>query len=152
MKNGYAGKKHIVDALFVFALLGLFAVLAVTVVLFGANAYAGNAESYEANYNNRTSLVYIMQKLHSNAEGGNVSIGRIGESDALIITSKEGETVYSTVIYVYENKLKEVVALGGTDVLPTDGQDIMELSEISFLSYTDELLKVTATQPPAATA
>lgn len=138
-------KRHITDILFIITLLGLFAVLSITVVLFGANAYKSNVETYDNNYKTRTSSVYVLQKIHSAENAKSVSVGSISNTDALIITSEDSGFMLDTYIYVYDGYLMELMELHDDVPSYENGQKIMELDSMQCTMYNDNLILVSFT-------
>ena len=59
------------ELLFVFALFFVFAVCAVTLLLVSANSYERTVRLTEENYDTRTALAYLSQKIRQNDENDN---------------------------------------------------------------------------------
>lgn len=59
-------KHYIVDILFVLALFGVFAVSALALVTIGADVYQHTVEDMGVNYESRTAVSYIMEKVRQN--------------------------------------------------------------------------------------
>ena len=63
-RNHQKQEKHfIVDILFVLALFGVFAVSALALVTIGADVYQHTVEDMGVNYESRTAVSYIMEKV-----------------------------------------------------------------------------------------
>ena len=66
-RNHQKQEKHfIVDILFVLALFGVFAVSALALVTIGADVYQHTVEDMGVNYESRTAVSYIMEKVRQN--------------------------------------------------------------------------------------
>ena len=63
MNNRNQEKHFIVDILFVLALFGVFAVSALSLVTIGADVYQHTVEDMSVNYDSRTAVSYIMEKV-----------------------------------------------------------------------------------------
>ena len=133
-------KKHSINLVFTIALLGVFALSALFVAVLGAQVYGRTAEQMDENYNTRTSLVYITEKIRQ-CPGKNIKTENVGDETALVLSQDiEGET-YESWIFQSEGKLKEALVSKGQDVKPSDGQEIMEINKF-FLSKNDNLLEI----------
>ena len=63
MKPFGAQKGHVVDFLFTLALFCVFAASALMVVVIGANVYRQTVRGMDSNYDSRTSLTYLTEKV-----------------------------------------------------------------------------------------
>lgn len=132
MKPFGAQKGHVVDFLFTLALFCVFAASALMVVVIGANVYRQTVRGMDSNYDSRTSLTYLTEKVRQNDAANAVTIRSVGDSPALVLSQQAGERTYETWIYVYDGYLREVFVAQGVQVKPTDGQPIKE--QQSFLA------------------
>ncbi len=137
-------KQHITDIVFVLSLFCVFAVLALFIVVLGANVYQNISAGMSSNYNARTSVSYVTEKVRQNDYMGDVRVGDVDGADALVLTSSAGGSRYETWIYVYGGELKELTVKEGTAVSPGDGQSIMELSGMELDLERESLIKVNA--------
>lgn len=136
---------HIVDIIFVLSLFCVFAVMALFVVVLGANVYKSINSNMTSNYNSRTSVAYITEKVHQSDTPGSVKISELSGSDALVLTQElEGQT-YETWIYIYEGQLSEVLVKQGRDPSPSAGQTIMELAALDLEDSSTGLIKIGVT-------
>lgn len=135
-------KHFIVDILFVLALFGVFAVSALALVTIGADVYQHTVEDMGVNYESRTAVSYIMEKVRQNDTAGSISLTTLEDVPALRMLSRVEDETYCTYLYLYDGHLKELfmregASLGG-QVTPA-GTDIMELKDLA-LSYAGENL------------
>ncbi len=143
------GKKFIVDILFVLALFGIFAVSALVLVTIGADVYQHTVRDMSSNYEIRTSIAYITEKVRQNDSynrtGDGVTITEVSGTPALVLTQEINGELYDTYLYLYEGYLKELFMRKdnyvGEDFLPA-GQDIMPLRELAFEKSDAQLLTV----------
>lgn len=134
---------HVVDFLFTIGLFGVLAVSVLMVVLLGADVYQKVTADMASNFNSRTSLSYVAEKVRQNDSVNGISCGKTANgTDALILKQAIGAQTYATWIFAADGSLREVLVQDGATVKDTDGQPIMELSGF-FAEMTDGLLVVT---------
>ena len=80
--NRNPARKHSTDILFVLVLFLVFTSSALAVILLGARVYQSTSSRMESNYNVRTALAYVSEKIRQNDESGAVSLC---ELDALSV-------------------------------------------------------------------
>ena len=78
-------RKHMIDLLFPIALFFVFALSALTLVLFAARVYRSTTENSSLQYTSRTGLSYISEKIHQNDGNGAITLGSFDGCDALIM-------------------------------------------------------------------
>lgn len=137
---------HMVDLLFTMGLFCVFAVTALLVVILGADVYRSTVSDMTRNYNTRTSISYLAEKVRQNDTAGSVTLSQVDGQDALVLTQVLGEKPYETWIYPGDGELREVLVAAGTAVTILDGQPIMPIGSLT-LSLNGNLLSMTATDP-----
>ena len=140
----------IVDVLFVLALFGVFAISALVLVTIGADVYQHTVQDMSANYETRTAVSYLTEKVHQNditsAEGeSNACITTLNGTPALMLSQEVNEEVYSTYLYLYDGYLKELFmqqnnSLGGNAL--EAGVNIMELDSFHLQQMNSNLLSI----------
>jgi hypothetical protein len=118
-----------VNIVFTVALLGVFAMAALLVAVMGARVYSSSADRMSANYQVRTSLVYMAEKVRQCP--GEISVRSVGENDALVLSEEIDEVTYESWIYASDGYLYEIVIQSGSKINPGEGQQIMELASMS---------------------
>ena len=88
MKQFGIQKGHVVDFLFTLALFCVFAASALMVVIIGANVYRQTVDRMNGNYDSRTSLTYLTEKIRQNDAADAVKISSVGESPALVLSQR----------------------------------------------------------------
>ena len=136
---------HVVDVLFSLALFCVLAASALLVILLGANVYQQTVSGMAQNYNTRTSISYLAEKIRQNDAAGSITIGEVEGADALILEQQSGQSDYQTWIYSSGGKLREVMVTGGTTVKTADGQPIMDLADLKIDWDAEGMLQLTAT-------
>lgn len=151
-------KHFVVDILFVLALFGVFTVSALILVTIGAKVYQRTVNDMSSNYETRTSVAYISEKLrqHDSAltsEAGlenSVCLSDLAGCPSLLLKQQTAGRTYFTYLYFYEGHLKELLIDSNTqlgDSAPAAGQNIMELSDFSIEQPKDNLFCVTLVLP-----
>ena len=140
----------IVDVLFVLALFGVFAISALVLVTIGADVYQHTVQDMSANYETRTAVSYLTEKVHQNditsADGeSNACITTLNGTPALMLSQEINEEVYSTYLYLYDGYLKELFmqqnnSLGGNAL--EAGVNIMELDSFQLQQMNANLLSI----------
>ena len=156
-------KRFIVDVLFVLTLFGVFTVSALILVTIGAEVYRHTVDDMGTNYETRTSVAYITEKLRQNdnliSDGtdsaeNSISISTLSGEPALMLTQDiDGET-YCTYLYLYDGHLKELFIKSGSfsgDNIPDAGQNIMELSALNMDQVSDNLISIQLVTPAGET-
>ncbi len=135
--------QHMIDILFTLALFLVFAVLALFVVVLGANAYNDISRSSEENYNIRSSFVYLTEKIRQGDADGNVAVTSLAGSDAVVLTQEINNDNYQTWIYLADGTLNELFIREGTAFTPESGQEIMDLSGFDIEMLGGRLFRMT---------
>ena len=96
-RNHQKQEKHfIVDILFVLALFGVFAVSALALVTIGADVYQHTVEDMGVNYESRTAVSYIMEKVRQNDTADSIFPDRSGKCSGALHASEIDEETYCT--------------------------------------------------------
>ena len=137
-------RSHPISGIFVFLLLGIFALLATAAVLFGARAYRGVSARAEERGRERIAASYLRSMARSadasESAFGGVRIDDISGMPCLTLENMyDGET-YLTRIYVYEGELREWFAEEGLEFLPEDGEAVCAADEMRLSAEGGGLL------------
>ena len=135
-------KKQTFDVVFILLLIALFTIFALTAATIGANIYTGITAKAEENFSSKTSLMYISEKLRQNGEKGMVTVGAVGDCDALVLSKVVGEQLCHTYIFVYEGMLCELFAIDGLKVSPEFGQPLIAAQSLTAAIRLNGLLRV----------
>jgi hypothetical protein len=127
--------------MFTITLLGVFALAAIFVAVMGASVYQSSAEKMQANFDTRTSLVYIAEKVRQ-SPAEDYEVRQTGGEDALVLNETYDDRFFETWIFVRGGKLHEVMVEKGQDISESEGQSIMDLKSLSF-EDTDKTLTIT---------
>ena len=134
-------QKHIIDILFVLTLFGLFALSAIFLISVGANVYSKTVDHMDENFDTRTSLAYITEKIRQSDGEDAVSVGKLEDKDAIIITTHGSDSDYYTFLYQHDGYLKELMVRKDITLGPEAGQNILQVSDFSVTPINDKLMK-----------
>ena len=95
-------KHFIVDILFVLALFGVFAVSALSLVTIGADVYQHTVEDMSVNYESRTAVSYITEKVRQNDAADSILLTTLENVPALCMVSQLDGDTYCTYLYLYD--------------------------------------------------
>ncbi len=131
-------EKHSVDIIFVLGLFGTFAILSVLLILVGSNVYGGIIETSEGNAQIRTSLSYIVNKVHAYDKQGGVFLEVRDGVTVLIMEETFDEEVYQNLIYYHEGAIKEALVNKSSNFELSYGDKIMEVENLEMEEKLEE--------------
>ncbi len=146
------GKSHVLQLLFTLTLFCVFAASSLLVVILGSRVYSKTISDMNGNYDIRTSLNYITEKIRQSDRAGSIQIGSFGDSDSLLLDQTVDGTVYRTWIYQYDGYLYEIFAHKDAALQPANGQAIMPLAALSCAYEEPGLLRIQTTGADGLTA
>ena len=135
---------HAISGVFVFLLLGIFAVFSTIMVLMSAKAYKGMVDQAALHNSMRVASSYIRTMLRADDESGALRIEDI-EGVHTITMENEWEDLYVTRLYVYEGKLREWFALAEMPFSPQNGESVCDLDSMNA-EFVNGILKVTVSK------
>lgn len=136
--------KSVVDFLFILALFGAFAITALFVVLFGARIYKSTVSNMNTNYEKRTAMSYVTEKIRSHdfSGGAEVSADPSDPSAAhsvLKLYQTVGDKRYVTYLFVDEGYLKEFTADDSYEFDYRTGTPILAINDFSVKKESGSL-------------
>lgn len=134
--------RHIVDILFVIALFGIFVLSAVFLISIGANIYSKTMSNMNSNFNSRTAVAYITEKVRQSDTTGSISIGSFDGNNAIIISSTINDKEYTTYIYEFGGKLMELMVRSDLTLSPSAGQKLLDVNEFTITSVNPNLAHI----------
>ena len=139
--------KHVVDILFVIALLFLFAFSVLMLIALGASVYRRNVEIMSDNNDSRVSAAYVTEKLRQADADGGITLGELGGESAILLRNERSGVPTVTYLYVHDGALYELTTLeeGGVAV-PSAGQRITDISDMQAGYVREDLLSVELTR------
>ena len=120
--NSAKREKSVIDTIFVFMIFGILMLCALFVVLFGAKIYKKTAHDMDVNFNSRTALAYVTEKVHQHDKKDCVEVMINDGRPVLKLKQYVNDDEYCTYLYDDEGYLKELTAKGviGEYVIPID--------------------------------
>ncbi len=125
-------RKPFLDTFFVFTLFFAYTLSSLLLSIMGANVYTNTVQVSQDNYDVRTSVLYLSQKVRQSEQIDAISIQQFNGADALVITETFGEYKFDTWIYIENGYLCEALLSEGISLISGAGQNIMPLSSMAF--------------------
>ena len=137
-------KRHSLDLVVVVALFCVYTASAIFLCLIGAEVYRNTADTMRHNYDQRTSVLYVAEKLRQNDINGSIRIDSVNGNDALVLVEKRSGRDFETWIFVQDRMLYEGVFAPGDEVDIALCQSIMPMNAMTLGvgSRNDGLLRV----------
>ncbi|MCR4787965.1 MAG: DUF4860 domain-containing protein [Lachnospiraceae bacterium] len=133
--------RHIIDILFVISLFALFVLSAVFLISIGAGIYSKTMSNMNANFDSRTAVAYINEKVHQSDVEGNVCIGDFDGCESIIITTFVNDLEYNTYIYEFDGYIRELTVRKDIALSPAAGSKILDVRNFNLTAVSDSLLK-----------
>jgi hypothetical protein len=127
-----APKKHSLDLVVVVALFFVYAACALLLCVIGADVYRGTATTMQHNYDQRTSILYVAEKVRQNDRDGTVRIERVGDVDALVLVEKQSGRDYETWLFVQDQMLYEGLFAPGSTIDAKLCQSVMPMDALTL--------------------
>ena len=140
--NNSSSRKHHIEILFPIILFSIFAVSAITVILFAARIYQHGVETARENYSARTSLSYVTEKIRRNDSLGSISTETWNGMETLVLKDPDNPGC-ETRIYLCDGVLRELYMKEKAHVLPESGTEILELADFRVEDLDGGLFRVT---------
>lgn len=120
--------RHGMQGVFVFVLLGLFAVMSTLMVLMGAQMYRGTVENAGVNSENRLLNAYVRSMVRSEDALDAVRIEEVDGVTAIALYEEIDGERYVTWMYRFEDQLYEQFTESEFDFDPTMGMPICPIN------------------------
>lgn len=141
-RAGVSGKRHMVDMLFPIALFLVLAASSLFLVILAANVYRKSVAREECNYESRTCLSYVTEKIRQNDENGSVETSTFDGCPCLVLKQTLGGQSYVTYLYSYEGQLCELFIQEGISMHAADGQKILEVRDFNITEQEKGIFKI----------
>ena len=132
---------HAISGVFVFLLLGLFAVLSTVTVLLSAGAYRSIAQRAETDSTGRLASAYVRSMLRAREETGALQVTEEEGLKTLVLRSVYGDEEFRTRIYVYDGMLRELFTEAEAPFEPKNGETVCAAEDMEA-ELADGLLTV----------
>ena len=136
-----SGPSHSISGVFVFLLLGIFAVFSTVMVLLGAKAYKGTAARATDHNADRIASAYVRSMVRGDDCRDAL---RVDDRDGLPAVTMQYEydgEEYVTMIYAYGGMLREWFTSADADFEPENGEPVCAVDELKA-SLSGQLLSV----------
>ena len=144
MSSKTSGVQHSMQGVFVFVLLGLFALMSTLMVLLGAQMYRNTVAQSTANNESRVLSAYVRSMTRAQDAADAVSVEPQEGGDALALREEiEGES-YVTWLYCHDGNLCELFTEAAYALEPDAGTPICPASDL-HAELKDGLLTVRLT-------
>jgi hypothetical protein len=140
-------KRRLSDLLMVLVLFAVYATGAVTLAAIGSNTYKHTTEAMQADYDTRTGVLYIAEKVRQNDVGGALSLREFGDSTALVLTEQITGKGYQTWIFVSGGQLCEIMIAPDAVLDTAQTQRIMPMQDMQLSLDSQGLLEVSLLAP-----
>ena len=130
------------ESLLALALFGVFAGCILAVLLTGGGAYRRLTQRDNAAYDRRTALQYVAAKVRQADREDGVTVGRLAEQDALVLTETIEGTCYETWVYCYDGYLRELFTEQGFEPAPEDGEKVLRTEDLRVCLEREGLLRL----------
>ena len=124
-------KKRSIDLFFVLMLFCVFSVISLMLVSIGAKSYQRTADAMDKNYQTRTSLSYVANKVRATGSDG-VRLVSMGGTDVLTLSEQIDNQQYQTMIYYQDGALYELFVPQGTHTSLEQASEIMQVDHFSY--------------------
>ena len=124
MSKQRSAEQHGMQGVFVFVLLGLFALMSTLMVLLGAQMYRSTVAHAQANNAKRVLSAYLRSMVRAQDGAQTVELQEYDGVMALALYEDIGSDRYVTWIYQYDGYLREQFTSDGYDFDPEDGTPI----------------------------
>ena len=124
MSGNHKTVQHSMHGVFVFVLLGLFAVMSTLMVLLGAQMYRNTVDRSTANNEDRVLSAYVRSMIRAEDTSGAMEIGEYDGVKALAMREDLDGEAYVTWLYCYEGQMYEWFTSDDGEFRPESGTAI----------------------------
>lgn len=135
------GPSHAISGVFVFLLLGVFAVFSTVMVVLGAKAYKATADRAAEHNAGRIASAYVRSMVRADDDRDSLRVEKIGGLDSVTMHYDYDGEEYLTRIYVYGGMLREWFSYAEVDFEPENGEAVCAADEMRA-SLSGHLLSV----------
>ena len=130
MKRGKL-QSHAISGVFVFLLLGIFAVFSTVMVVLGARAYRNANDRSAAHNASRISSSYVRSMVRADDERGALRVEELEGMQVLTFENEYDGEAYVTRLYVSDGMLREMFTEADYDFVPEEGEGVCPMDEMT---------------------
>lgn len=134
------GRAHAVSGVFIFFLIGMFALMCTLLMLIGARAYRAVAQNATVDAEGQIAISYLLGKMHACDSSGQVSLAEIDGTPVLVL--RENDEDFETRIYYGDGAICESYAEIGSPLDKEAGQRLVTAQRFELTQENDRLLHV----------
>ncbi|MBR6028589.1 MAG: DUF4860 domain-containing protein [Clostridia bacterium] len=134
-------QNHAMSGVFVFLILGMFAVISTVMVLLGAKVYRATAERSGVHNSARITSSYLRSMLRADDEAGVLKVETVDGVETIALLNTYDEDSYITRLYVYDGMLREWFTDATLPFEPENGEPVCE-AEAMTASIEGQLLTI----------
>ena len=135
------GPSHAISGVFVFLLLGIFAVFSTVMVVLGAKAYKATADRAAEHNAGRIATAYVRSMVRADDDRDSLRVDDIDGLSAVTMHYNYDGEEYLTRIYVYGGMLREWFTYADAEFEPEYGEAVCAVDELKA-SLSGHLLSV----------
>lgn len=135
-------QKRTISQVFVFLLLGVFAVFSTLMVLLGAQMYRETIDQTDRQSERRVMFSYLNNIVRGNDGEGRIAVDNRNGIDMLVFTDNFDGEVYETLVYCYDGNLRELFASADQEFEPEYGEMICGAADFQPVMAENGLLKL----------
>ncbi len=125
-----SGPNHAISGVFVFLLLGIFAVFSTVMVVLGAKAYKGTADRAAEHNASRIASAYMRSMVRSNDGETKLRLEDIGGIRSVTLLHEYDDEAYVTRMYAYDGMLRELFTSADSEFEPDFGEPVCAAQEM----------------------
>ena len=151
MSRKFYPRSHSIPSIFLFLLIGLFAVSALTLTLIGTRVYRSVSDTAAGNVDSQMILSYLGNKVRAYDSEGGVKLSTRGGLSVLCLHEDINGKPYETVIYSYQGTIRENFMPANETFIPENGEILTEVSDLRFSVLSQNLLETIVVMPDGDT-
>ena len=143
MQKKWVVRSHSMQSVFVFLLIGLFALTTTTLAIIGTRVYRKVTDA--AAYNNASQMLlsYLSNKVRSFDTYGGVYINSQDGISTLHLLETLDDEPYETTIYGWKGSVWERTAVVGEPFDPENATQLTQANALTFVMLSDSLIEAT---------
>ena len=126
-----SAQTHSISGMFVFVLLGIFALFSTVMVLMGAQAYKSSVDRLSMHNATRIAPAYVRSMVRGDDEKGVIYIEEAEGIPCVTMLNTYDEEQYVTRVYCYDGTLREWFTSAEYAFVPEDGEKVCDLDEMN---------------------
>lgn len=123
-------RSHAIAGVFVFLLLGVFAVLSTMLVLFGTQAYRATTQHTQMHGDSRTLYAYVLNTVRGDDAQDVLQVEQRDGMDLLTMRYDYDGEIFIKRVYCYDGYLRELLTGESNEFDPAGGESICPAQEM----------------------